>query len=503
LFEELREAKRRAEDSNRAKSVFLSTMSHEIRTPMNAIIGMLDMALKKGQRGEHDLQALEVASESAESLVGLIGDILDLSRIEGGQLEYHPEPVCLGRLIDNLMKVFQGLAMDKNITLSHDLPATGLPRVMADPLRIKQVLSNLLSNAIKFTDRGGVTLTLQQAQTNETGKVGFQIEVQDSGIGIDPAQQAALFHPFGQAENRRSGTGLGLYISRNICEDMGGMLTLTSEKGVGTRVCATLVLPEVDDELNAEVHVESEEAPLPALHVLVVDDNAANRMLLSRQLNWLGQQAVLAADGYEALKLWQQQRFDIIITDCNMPGLSGYQLTQIIRESEEEQERAPAWIIGFTASATHEVINLCLQAGMNSSLFKPCSLASLAKALRGEGVQSEKSTFQDVMDKPLEATLLQLLITTLEEDLGRLRQLHLPKQRKEIADLAHRLVGSLRIARQPELADACLQMEAQCRDQDNSPEQLTPALNELLENLEHYLQQLYKVTALELMTTDP
>ncbi|MFZ4215774.1 histidine kinase dimerization/phospho-acceptor domain-containing protein, partial [Pantoea endophytica] len=195
LFAELREAKERAEDSSRAKSVFLSTMSHEIRTPMNAIIGMLDMALKKGRSGEQDLQALEVAYDSAESLVGLIGDILDISRIEGGQLEYHPEAVHPGKLIDNLMKVFQGLAIDKNITLTRHIPEDGLEQVLADPLRIKQVLSNLLSNAIKFTDQGGVSLTLTQQKDVAADHVYLVIEVQDSGIGIDEKQQAALFKP--------------------------------------------------------------------------------------------------------------------------------------------------------------------------------------------------------------------------------------------------------------------------------------------------------------------
>ncbi|WAH62002.1 ATP-binding protein (plasmid) [Pseudomonas silvicola] len=176
------------------QSVFLSTMSHEIRTPMNAIIGMLDMALKKGRNGEQDIQALEVAYESADSLVGLIGDILDISRIEGGQLDYHPEPVDLAKLIDNLLKVFQGLALDKNISLTKRYPEEPLQPVLADPLRIKQVLSNLLGNAIKFTDQGGVSLIVQQQVDAVSNLVTYTIDG-DSGIGIDQAQQATLFQP--------------------------------------------------------------------------------------------------------------------------------------------------------------------------------------------------------------------------------------------------------------------------------------------------------------------
>ncbi|MFJ5157808.1 ATP-binding protein [Pantoea sp. NPDC088449] len=506
LFAELREAKQRAEDSNRAKSVFLSTMSHEIRTPMNAIIGMLDMALKKGRRDEHDLQALEVAYESAESLVGLIGDILDLSRIEGGHLEYHPEPVHLGKLIDNLMKVFQGLALDKNISLTKHFPSEPLIRVMVDPLRIKQVLSNLLSNAIKFTDLGGVTLTLHQTHDEATDMVHYRIEVQDSGIGIDPVQQLNLFRPFSQAENRRSGTGLGLYISRSICENMGGTLTLSSDKGAGTCASATMTLPRVREEnstIEEEVECEQEKK-LPAMRILVVDDNAANRLLLARQLSWLGQEAEVAEDGYQALDLWQKQTFDIIITDCNMPNLNGYQLTRILRESEEELNRKRAWIIGFTASAMHEVMQRCLEAGMDSCLFKPCSITSLTRALHlhqsGDElpplIQESKEVEMQKADREMEATMIELMVTTLQEDLTKMKRLRLPKDKFKIADLAHRITGSVRIARQNALAEACLQLEADCRNESLNSEMLDSMLRDLIIRLEHYLTRLHSAKKL-------
>lgn len=382
LLAELSEAKDRAEDSNRAKSVFLSTMSHEIRTPMNAIIGMLDIVLKKGRKGEHDLQALEVAYDSAEGLVGLIGDILDISRIEGGHLDFNPEPVQFGKLIDNMMRVFQGVAIEKNIQLNKVFPTEALYEVYADPLRIKQVLSNLLSNAVKFTDRGSVTLTLSQREEPGTDNIQFVIEVQDSGIGIDASQQAALFKPFSQADNRRAGTGLGLYISRTICESMNGTLTLASEKHVGTTVRATFSLPKVTRAVTPRAQPDAEDEKLPALNVLVVDDNPANRILLAKQLAWLGQHAHLASGGDEALKIWADTAFDVVITDCNMPGINGYQLTGMMRNAEREQGRTPAWIIGFTANAMHEIKERCLQAGMNDCLFKPCSISDLATALR-------------------------------------------------------------------------------------------------------------------------
>jgi len=382
LVQQLSEASERAEASNRAKSTFLSTMSHEIRTPMNAIIGMLDMAIKKGQQGELDLQALQVAWESAQGLVGLIGDILDLSRIEGGALDFNPERINLGALINQLLVIFNGMAIDKNIMLHKHYPDALLPDVVGDPLRIKQVLSNLLSNAIKFTDRGSVTLTLQQVIQPQLGSVRYIIEIQDSGVGINEAQLATLFKPFTQADNRRAGTGLGLYISRTLCESMDGTLTLSSVLNEGSCARAELVLPlaTVDNIAPARTAHAPQPQSTP-LQVLVVDDNAANRILLAKQLAWLGHHAHVAETAHEAFALWDKGRFDVLITDCNMPEMNGYQLTEKIRQAEQADNKPPVWILGFTANAMHEVTERCLAAGMNSCLFKPCTINSLAVAL--------------------------------------------------------------------------------------------------------------------------
>ncbi|MCW6034641.1 transporter substrate-binding domain-containing protein [Pantoea sp. JK] len=386
LLKQLSEASERAEASNRAKSTFLSTMSHEIRTPMNAIIGMLDMAIKRGRMGEHDLQALEVAQQSAEGLVGLIGDILDLSRIEGAHVEFRPVKINLSELIHQLLVIFNGLAIDKNIYLKKILPSENTPDVVGDPLRIKQVLSNLLGNAIKFTDFGGVTLKLHQDTDLKSDQIRYVVEVIDTGVGIDEAQQDALFQPFAQADNHRAGTGLGLYISRNLCESMSGSLTLKSEMGKGTCVRAEFNLPIAQMEEEPESAIEKYTGKGLPLKVLVVDDNAANRMLLAKQLAWLGHHAHVAAGGAEGIELWQQNTFDVIVTDCNMPEMNGYEFTKRIRELEVQTGQPRVYILGFTANAMHEIVERCLIAGMNGCLFKPCSINNLAEALnRVEG----------------------------------------------------------------------------------------------------------------------
>ena len=492
LVKQLSEASERAEASNRAKSTFLSTMSHEIRTPMNAIIGMLDMAIKKGKQGEQDLQALEVAFESAEGLVGLIGDILDLSRVEGGHIEFRPVRINLAGLINQLLVIFNGLALDKNITLVKELPEDELPDVIGDPLRIKQVLSNLLSNAIKFTDQGGVTLRLRQHIDEARGKVRYTIEIQDSGGGINEAQQAALFQPFSQAENRRAGTGLGLYISRNLCESMNGRLTLTSELNVGTRVSAEMEFPVAEQPAEAGLQEPGRMPSTEALSVLVVDDNVANRILLAKQLAWLGHHAHAAADGFEGLGLWEQHAFDVVITDCNMPGMNGYQFTQQIREREALNNKNAVWIIGFTANAMHEIIGRCLGAGMNGCLFKPCSIASLSEALsKRQTAQTDFSalTLQHITasDAALEKELDRRIRLTMSED--RIAMLHAYQQKdwKTLGELAHRMAGSVRIARQTEMADLCQKLEIHSQEAEPDVVKCRLYWQELEQRIENFL----------------
>lgn len=225
LLHELSEAKNAADAANRAKTTFLATMSHEIRTPLNAVIGMLELALKKAEQGVTDRFAIEVASGTAKDLLGLIGDILDISRIESGKLSLAPERANLLNIVESVTRVFEGVAKQKHLYLVVELDTYSDRDVWIDPLRFKQILSNLLSNAVKFTEEGSVWVKMRAEAASDGKSIQITLRVEDSGIGISRQDQQILFNPFAQASNNPqssySGSGLGLMISRSLCEMMG------------------------------------------------------------------------------------------------------------------------------------------------------------------------------------------------------------------------------------------------------------------------------------------
>ncbi len=375
-----------ARTADRTNSEFLATMSHEIRTPMTGVLGMVQV-MERDDLAPRQRDRLTTVRRSAEDLLEILNAVLDVSRIEAGEMSLSPAPFDLDRFAETLRKLYGPLAADRGLTFRLDVAPEVSGQRLGDELRVRQILSNLISNALKFTEAGSVIVKLSGDHEH------LVCEVHDTGVGIPTDQQARIFEKFVQADSsntrRSGGTGLGLSICRDLAELMGGQITFSSQPGLGSRFILDLPLPAVAGRDRALSAARDERlppsmvtAPAPSVglsgcKVLIADDNLANRAVLQTLLESEGAECGLAADGLQAVEAWAAGEWHVILMDIHMPRLDGLAAVRQIRAMERADAMTRTPVIAVTASVMADEIRRYMGAGMDAVVAKPVQFETL------------------------------------------------------------------------------------------------------------------------------
>jgi two-component system sensor histidine kinase EvgS len=483
LAEKLIKSKTQAEAASRAKGLFLATMSHEIRTPMNAIIGFLEIFIDEHHNDVIDISGLKIAYDASIGLLDLIGDILDISKIESGSVELICQPYHISAVIDSVVNVLSPVAKNNLTNLDVEKKFSEKLVLHIDVTRMKQIMFNVLSNAIKFTKGGNVNFLIDYVD----GSLDFIVE--DNGIGIPSHKLPNIFQPFTRLHSDMvdfSGTGLGLSITQSLCNIMGGSISIESQEGVGTKVSISIPLPLVHQYQFSQESSRIDEPvfDLSGYNILIVDDNSANLKLLAMQIEHLGGNATISFSGDDAIDKYFKGNFDVVLTDCQMPGMDGFELTRELRFVEGRYKTKGLIIIGMTASALADDKIKGIFSGMNDCLFKPITKSILYSTLCkfiSPSVQyvDFNSPLLDSKTMAANEDFVRVLLESNRNDVFLLKKAFADGNLEDVRQLAHRIRGGVDIIGDLPIHNLTKNIEQSILLSSHDREHLTLMINEL------------------------